>query len=113
MQKFANFVSLTRIPGSTSLKQGVKGGKIPKNTVAGGNGTFITYDRAEVILTLEYKGKRYSKDIYYDIKDATGGRKITDKFCSKLEDALETFEFTVEDGKFTNIDEAIEYAVGL
>lgn len=112
MQKFANFVSLTRIPGSSSLKQGVKGGKAPKNAVAGDNGTFITYDRAEVILTLDYEGRYYSKDIYYDIKDATGGRKITDKFCSKLEDAFENFKFTVEDGKFNNIDKAIEYAIG-
>ena len=112
MQKFAKFVSLTRIPGSASLKQGVKGGRIPKNAISGGNGTFVTYDRAEVYLTLEYNGKRYSKDIYYDIKDATDGRRITDKFCCKLEDSFENFKFTVKDGKFTNIKEAIEYAVG-
>jgi len=110
MQKFAKFISLTRIPGSSSLKQGVKGGKTPSNAIRGGNGTFIVYDRAEVILVLEYNGKRYSKDIYLDIKDATGGRKITDKFCSKLEAAFENFKFTVEDGQFTNIYEAIEAA---
>jgi len=111
MQKFAKFVSLTRIPGSASLKQGVKGGKIPKNAIGGSNGSFIVYDKADVILTLEYEGKLYSKDIYYDIKDATDGKRITEKFCSKLETTFETFKFAVEDGQFTNINKAIEAAL--
>ena len=112
MQKFAKFVSLTRIPGSSSIEQGFKNGKVPRNAIKGDNGTFRTYDRAEVYLTLEYEGKYYSKDIYSDIKDATNRKKITDKFCSKLEVAFEDFKFTVKDGKFTNIDKAIEYAIG-
>lgn len=111
MQNFAKFISLTRIPGSTSLKQGIKGGKTPKNAIRGGNGSFIVHDRAKVILTLDYNGKCYSRDIYFDIKDVTDGRKITDKFCSKLETAFENFNFTIEDGRFSNISEAIEYAV--
>lgn len=110
MQDFAKFVSLTRIPGTSYLKQGVKGGKTPRNAYAGSNGSFIVGERAEVILTLEYKGKCYNKDIYSDIKDATS-KRITDKFCSKLEDSFEDFNFTVENGKFTNIDQAIERAV--
>lgn len=112
MQDFAKFVSLTRIPGTSYLKQGVKGGRRPKNAYAGSNGSFIVGERAKVILTLNYKGKNYSKDIYYDIKDATE-KRITDKLCSKIENALENYKFTVEDGKFTNIDDAVEYAVNL
>ena len=111
MQKFAKFKSLTKIPGSASLKQGVKGGRTPKNAIRGGNGSFITYERAQVILTLDSDGKRLSKDIYFDIKDATGGKRITDTLCSKLENQFENFNFIVEDGNISNICEAIECAV--
>lgn len=110
MQKFAEFVSLTRIPGTSHLKQGVKGGRTPRNAVAGGNGSFIVAERAKVILTLKHEGKQFQKDIYYDIKDVTS-KRITDNLCCKLENAFENFNFTVEDGEFTNIDEAIECAV--
>ena len=111
MQEFAKFISLQKTSGSSSVIQGVKGGRTPRNAIRGGNGSFRVYDRGEVRLTLEYNGNRYSKDIYLDIKEATGGKNITDKLCSKLESAFENFNFTVEDGKFTNIYEAIESAL--
>lgn len=109
MQEFAKFVSITRIPGSSHLKQGVKGGRTPRNAVRGGNGSFIVAERAKVLLTLNYKEQNYQKDIYYDIKDVTS-KRITDNLCLKLEAAFENFDFTVENGRFTNISEAIESA---
>lgn len=113
MQDFAKFVSLVRIPGSASLKQGVKGGKTPKNAIKGGNGSFVVYDRGEVILNLEQNGQYYSPDIYFNIKYVTDGKKITEKLCRKLEKGFENFDFVMEDGRITNIDEAIECALGL
>lgn len=110
MQEFANFVSLKKISGSSHVKQGVKGGRTPRNAVAGGNGSFVVYERAQIILLLKFKGAYFSKDIYYAIKDCTS-KKITDKLCSKLEKGFKDFKFKIRDGEIANLEEAIEYAL--
>lgn len=112
MQNFAKFVSLTKIPGSSSVKQGVKGGRTPKNAVAGGNGSFVVYERAKVILGLKFNGAYFSKDIYFAIKDCTS-KRITDNLCSKLEDYFKDFKFKIRDGEIINLEEAIEAALDL
>jgi len=112
MQEFAHLVAITRIPGSLSLKQSVKGNRRPRNAVSGGNGSYNVYERAQVILTVKYNSSYYSTDIYYTLKHISSRKRITDKFCYEIEYNLRDFKFIVKNGnKIVNLTEAIEYAI--
>ncbi len=68
------------IKSETGFKTGVKNGKVPKNAVGGGNGTFITAISPKVIVFLSNKD---SFDAYNIIKSAAS-KRVTEKLVSKI-----------------------------
>lgn len=101
----AKFEKLTKIPGTGKLVQGVKHGQVPKNAVAGGNGSFIVAERARLILSVRTEqGKCVQKDIYLDVKEYSS-RKITEKFKDEIETNMKDFNFIVEGENILNLDE--------
>ena len=104
-EKTAKFYDLEWVPGTNTLKQGVKGGRRPKNSYAGGNGSFIVGTPAELNLTVICGNGRFvTKNIYYDVKEYSDER-ITVTFRQMLEKKLLDEEFKVSGKEITNIYE--------
>ena len=104
----AKFEKLTKIPGDSKLVQGVKYGRVPRNAVAGGNGSFIVAERAKLILTVRTEeGKCIQKDIYLEVKDHTS-KRITPRFRDEIEATMQNFNFIVEGEDILNLDEVLE-----
>ncbi len=52
--------------GEPELKQGVKGGRVPKNAVRGGNGSFIVAEPAKIFLGVSFDNGTYKE---YEVGD--------------------------------------------
>ena len=95
-------------PSTSHLKQGVKGGRCPRNAVAGGNGTFIVSDGPKV--TLYFRGPRGGK-FTMDVSEDTAtyihgylGRRVTEKQVRKIYEPLIGQKIEVNDKKNSIID---------
>lgn len=81
-------ISWKYIPSSgASLKQGVKGGRRPKNAVGGGYGSYLVSEPPQVIVTMEDgRGVRDTVNVYPTLKrrmwDA-GVNRMTEKRVDK------------------------------
>lgn len=95
----AKFKSLQLIKGENAqLIQGIKGNKVPKGAIVGGNGSFIVYGKStQVILFLELEnGKNFSCDVYRKILNYYGRKKMTDKFFEQLKVDMAKKKYTVD-----------------
>lgn len=113
MQNFAKFISLNYIPGDTpGLVQGIKGGRMPKRALGGGNGSFIVQDNpSQLILTLKTDDDEYIRtNIIQTVRNVLDRRNVTLKLRNKLEDAFSTAKFEISDGCINNLEEIIENA---
>lgn len=71
------------LQGYSELQQGVKGNKVPKNAIKGGNGSFIISDPARCLITIDTKEDgEFELDITDDIRTAlrkNGAKRISEK----------------------------------
>lgn len=77
-------------PGDFALVGGIKQGqRIPGDrVVCGGNGTYGVIDRAHLILVGEKNGEIVRSNLEIQIRQATGRKRITQKFIQKLKAVL-------------------------
>lgn len=85
----AYFKSLEWNKGSRELVQGVKGNRVPYNSISGGNGSFICATPSELILTVTTEdGRDVSRNIISVVRAVNGWTRLTQNRVDSLEDKL-------------------------
>lgn len=91
------FKDLEWKPGDSALVQGVKNNRVPRNAIAGGNGSFICRVPAELILTVTTpQGTEISRDIISVVKRVNDWQKLSQQRFYQLKmklKAINVFEF--------------------
>lgn len=102
----ASFYSLEWIKGEQPhLVHGVKNGRRPKGAIKGSNGSFIVKGNpAKLILTvITEDGNFVENNIYYDVLEASGRKRMSDKFESELEIICEDIKFNTSGSSVNSI----------
>ncbi len=88
--------TLKYVQASAGIETGVKNNRVPRNSIRGGNGTFLVANPPQIYATFgDDDGSFIRKDCYSEIKSAVDGRrKVTEKFV------IEVFKIISADGKF-------------
>lgn len=85
MQK-ATFRQLRWIKGTGGVERGIKGGRIPRNAIAGGNGTFVVTTPAELLLSFTNEdGRNVTVDIIRQVRDYTGWQRMNAQRVAAIE----------------------------
>ena len=109
--KEAKFVKLNWVKGSAYLKQGVKGKYNPYNALAGGNGSFIMPEPAELNLFLKFEdGTCDTFNIIKFVRSVTGWKKLNDGRVDKIEAQLNGKTFFIEGERILNLEELLNEA---
>lgn len=86
----ATILSLDWIKSESCVVTGVKGNRVPKHTVRGGNGSFRTATPSYLTISLlADDGTEIEKNIYDDVMQMTGWERLSEARFKKLENAFE------------------------
>lgn len=99
--------------GGTQLVQGIKGGRIPRNAIRGGFGTFVVYGepipaRFYMYFKNTENGKEYCYNAYPRIKECMVSDRLTEKRRTNI--ALEVADIAADSEEY-NPDKWIATAV--
>lgn len=70
------------LQGYSEFQQGVKGNKVPKNAIKGGNGSYTVGESPTCIITIDTKDGEIELDVTDEIKEALhekGAKRISQK----------------------------------
>lgn len=91
-------------PGKTHCVQGVKKHEVPKlarekKIIRGGFGSYLVQDPTRTFVSFsDENGKKYKIDVFTPLKEATDGRRFTEKYMQTLNSKIENLEFEVSEG---------------
>lgn len=95
---------ITHEPGKTHCVQGVKKHEVPKlarkkHILSGGFGSYRVKDPSKTFVSFkDENGKNYRIDVFSPLKEATDGRRFTEKYMQTLNSKIENVEFEVAEG---------------
>ena len=107
----ARFIRLDWVIGSPlTLVQGVKNGKVPNGAVYGSNGSFMVNNNpSELWLVIETEdGYVCRLNIINTVRFINNWKRISKKRYNELKAKLNNVIFDIQDGKITNLAEAVK-----
>lgn len=106
----AEYKGLRWVPSTSYIEQGVKGNRVPKNAIRGGNGSYRCTVPGEVSVKFSVGKKEIEFDVMHDLRVATGRQRVTKKLVKAFNKEMAeigSFEYD-EDGRILGIDKAFE-----
>lgn len=97
----ANVIDYDYIPSTPSyVKQGVKGGRTPKGSVSGSNGSFVMAGNPpQMIIEIAFSDDSSEYvNIYSLIKYNTTRDKVTKKYCKDIFNEIANIEIDITEG---------------
>ena len=95
---------ITHEIGKTHCVQGVKKDEVSKlarekKIIRGGFGSYLVQDPTRTFVSFsDENGKKYKIDVFVPLKEATDGRRFTEKYIQTLNSKIENLEFEVSEG---------------